>query len=264
MSLLKNNQVYRGAVALNNIGVDLLERKYYEQALVTLADATSAMKTALRSLHGTPPPPPPPQDNINVMEMVERANKRRSRPSRLERQRFNGMLNDDTSQQDEYDDFFLLETIHPIRINDVSPDTLCPGNLRDPEVQGAVVVYNYALANLFLARGAHQQHVREMKLNHASFLFELANSILEQRISGMEHELEQRIAGMEDELTIRRLASMNAAVLSGLLRTVSSESVVTERIKVVYARLHTMRSVIDDLDDYLYQYTCGIQAAAAA
>jgi hypothetical protein len=261
MSLL-NNQIYRGAVALNNIGVDLLERKYYEQALVTLVDATCAMKTALRNLHGIPLPP---QDVIHVMEMVERANKRRSRPSRLERQRFNGMLNEvDTSQQDEQDDMFLLETVHPIRINDVSPDTLCPSNLGDPDVQGAVVVYNYGLACLFLARAAHHQHGREMKLNHASFLFQLANSILEQRISGMEDELEQRIAGMEDEVTIRRLASMNAAVLSGFLRTVSSESVFTERIKVMYARLHTMRSVIDDLDEYLYQYTCGIQAAAAA
>ena len=49
MSLFRNPG-YREAVALNNIGVELLQMACYEQALDTLADATTAMKNTLRGL----------------------------------------------------------------------------------------------------------------------------------------------------------------------------------------------------------------------
>jgi hypothetical protein len=237
MSLL-SNQVYRGAVALNNIGVDLLERKCYGQALVTIVDATVAMKTALRNPGNASLTP---NDTIHVAEMVERANKRRSRPSPMERQTSLDMLN----QADNI--------LYPIRIGDVHADLRCPSNLSDPDVQGAIVLYNFALANLCVAQTSHHTNVRETKLKHASFLFELCNSILE-----------QRAAETEDKLTFRQLACMNVAVLSGLLRTVSSESIFTEKTKALYAQLYTMRSAIKDLDDYLDEYTSGIRSAAAA
>jgi hypothetical protein len=253
MSLLSNH-VYRGAIALNNIGVDLLERRCYEQALVTLLDATAAMKTALKDMRNTSVIP---TDNMYVTEMVERANKRRSRPLSMERQPPKGMLHHADNYkyrhlQDEHDQ--LLKTVYPIRIDDVNSDFRCPSNLSDPNAQGAIVLYNCALANLCLARAAHHEDVRETKLNHASYLFRLSNSILEQRNENT-----------EDEVTLRQLACMNVAILSGLLRTLFYESgVYTEQTKTLSARLFTMRSTIEYLDDYLYEYTAGVQSASAA
>jgi hypothetical protein len=254
MSLLSNH-VYRGAIALNNIGVDLLERRCYEQALVTLLDATAAMKTALKDMRNTSVIP---TDNMYVTEMVERANKRRSRPSYMERQPPYDMLDHADNyrhhllQQDEHDQ--LLKTVYPIRIDDVNSDCRCPSNLSDPDAQGAIVLYNCALANLCLARAAYHEDVRETKLNHAAYLFEMSNSILEQRNENT-----------EDEVTLRQLACMNVAILSGLLRTLFYESgVYTEQTKTLSARLFTMRSTIEYLDDYLYEYTAGVQSASAA
>jgi hypothetical protein len=241
MSLLSSDHVYRCAVALNNIGVDLLERKFYEEALVTLADATTAMRTLQRTLSKYESMD---DHNIHATKMMERANKRTSRPLTFERNQSHSLPQDENTVNP-----IRIDDANPIRIDDANPDWRCPSNIRDPNVQVAIVLHNYAHANLCVARTTHSQHIRDTRFDNARVVFEFANSILEQQGSQT-----------EDELTLRQLAALNVAVLLGLSK--SCESI--EVTQAMYDRLHTLHSTIQDLDDYLCECAFGIHSAAAA
>ena len=237
-----DEQIYRGAIALNNIGVDLLERKRaYQQALATLIDATNAMKIALRNIRLSETGGRLPQ-TVDISAMLERASKRCSRPTPMERQSSFRMLN----LADNHNHILqghnpLLESIYPIRIDDVSSDIYCPGSLSDPDVQAAILVYNLGLANLCLARINGVPLQENLQLHQAISLFHLSNDILE-RCS----------AELEDELTLRKSACVNMAVVSGLIQALASdERVLAERFQDLQGRLYHLRSAVDMLDQML-------------
>lgn len=254
-----DEQDYRGAIVLNNVGVDLLERRCYQQAVVTLMDATNAMKVALRRSSGASSRRDyAPLASLDIGGMVERATKRRSRPSPMERQASFRMLNlaDNHNylfQHEEQHDV-VLESIYPIRIDDVSSDLRCPGSLSDPDVQAAIFVHNLGLANLCLARINRVPAAENAQLHQAICLFQLSNSILE-----------KCSAQLEDELTLRKSACVNMAVVSGLMQALASdERVLSERYNHLRGRLFHLRSAVEMLDRMLPDYVAGVHAASAA
>lgn len=239
---------HRQAIALNNIGVDLLEKTAYEQALTTLMDATNTMKVALRNSHHM-------EAGSTPSNQVRRAILRRSRPAPMERQPSYRMLN----LTDNYDlilhdqDGSRFNSIYPIRIDDVHHDVRCPANLHDPDVQSAILIHNLALAHLCVARVSHHDHIKEAKLDHAIYLFELSNAIIE-----------RHGADLDDELTLRQLACLNMAVLSGLLVS-CKRATFTERMRSdLRCRVSLLRSAVEVLDESLDEYMSYIHSAAAA
>jgi len=215
---------HRVAVALNNIGVDLLERRCYEQALVTLMDGTTAMKSALRKRDG---------EAIDIPGMLERASKRRSKPVPMERKASFRMLNlsDHHSHFTETSPSFSREgdSIYPIRIDDVASDLRCPGSLDDPDAQAAILIHNLGLTNLCLARVNQNNE----QLSQAVGLFQLSHSILEKFNSSCNDS---------DEWTWRQSTCLNMAVVSSLVQAGCLDWL---------SRLSDLQSMVEELDELL-------------
>lgn len=239
-----NSQVYRNAVALNNIGVDLVQRRCFEEALLTMMDATAAMKEALKVYNCEQAVCP---TNLRqVQSMVDRANKQRSRAVPMEKRDMHRTLNCADSYN-AVQDQPSHQTLFPIRIDDISPDIRSPCAFQDPDIDSAIVLFNFGVANLYAAHFA-PLHKREEYQSQASFLFELSESILERR--GRD---------AEDELSLRQLTCVHLAVLSGLLQTVGDSM---ETQKGIVRKISQLHGTIKHLDEHL-AYINAHSAAAA-
>ena len=139
----------RAAVALNNIGVDFIQRKLYHDAWVTLQDATTLMKASFA--------PPQKESPLPVADMLDRASKRAC-----------GSLRVPLTPNDS--------SLSPIRIHDVHQAALstraCFYTDDVDELQAAVILYNFALSILFALQG------HDDLLDHPRYLFQLASDIL--------------------------------------------------------------------------------------
>lgn len=254
---------YRSALVLNNIGVDLLERRAYQQALVTLMDATSAMKFTLRrssrgvddssgeAQHGS-------ENVLDVNVMLTRAYRRQSRPMPMERQASLRIMNlsDDHIRQIpngmEQEDTFT-ESIYPVRIEDIALNLRVPGSLADSvDVQAAIILHNLGLANLCIAHLNLHAASDSPHLRQAISLFQLSNSILEKYSTEF-----------DDELSLRHSVCVNLAVVSGLMRALSTEHN-TLGYLLFRGRLQSLRSAIQLLDEALPECIFVIHTAAAA
>ena len=263
-----NEQVFRGAIALNNIGVDLLEGRCYEQANMTLMDATNAMRSvfhATASAVSACTTRHHPADDVNiksnsvavVASMLERANKRRSRPAPVQRRSSFRIQKLHESHQLSFQQQLqppLLDStsIYPVRIEDVN-DLRNPGSMNHPDVQAAILLHNFGLTNLCLAQVFDKAEARSIKLQQAIYLLQLADDILEQTCSEL-----------EDEIDLRQIACVNVAVLTALLQALSWDAQFAELVKSVHDRLVHLGSTIQEIDEVLSWYTCSVHAAAAA
>jgi hypothetical protein len=277
MILSNSRQDYNAAIVLNNIGVDLLERRCYLQALATLLDATNIMQAVLRRLSSS-------ESNVNlaVEAMLHHANRRIARPTPMESNSYYRIVN----LADNYcaillgeeDNGSLKESIFPIRIYDVSYDACSPGCLSDPEMQSAIILHNMGLAYLCLARVTPQSSSSKRFIQ----LFAISESIVDKCSAAMEDELtlrqaaclnmaiqlfemsesivEKHSAETEDELTLKQAACLNMAILFGLLQSLSSE----DEIESVQLHLRSLRSALSEIDDALSWLTTGNQGAPAA
>jgi hypothetical protein len=246
--ILDNKQDYNAAIVLNNIGVDLLERRCYEQAAMTLRDAISVTKAVLRRLLSASAASES-NDSLAVEAMVQRANKQRARPNSMERKSYYRIVNLADNYSDilveEQNDDSSRESIFPIRIDDVSCDACSPGRINDRDIQCVIILHNLGLANLCLARVSNQSPNFEKVVP----VFEMAELIVE-----------RRIAEMEDELTLRQATCLNIAILLGLLQTLSCE----EEIEAVQHHIWSLRSALSSSEDALSWLTSFIQCAPAA
>jgi hypothetical protein len=251
--ILDNKQVYNAAIVLNNIGVDLLERRCYKQALATLVDATNIMQAVLRRLLSSET-----NDKLDVEAIIQRANRCRANPTAIESNSYYRIVNlaDDYSgilMEEDNGSSSLRESIYPIRIYDVNFDAYSPGCLSDPEMQSAILLHNMGLAHLCLARVTP---LSGTSLKHAIQLFELSESIVESCAS----DAMEDGPTMEDELTLRQIACLDMAILFGLLRSLSSP----DEIESVQLHLRSIRSVLSESDKALSWLTLSIQGAPAA
>jgi hypothetical protein len=247
--ILDNKQDYNAAIALNNIGVDLLERRCYKQAAITLLDAISVMKAVMRRLSASAVSES--NDRLAVEAMIQRANRVKARPTPMESKSYYRIVNLADNYSDilveEQHDGSSRETIFPIRIDDVSYDACSPGCLNDRDIQCAILLHNLGLANLCVAWVSPESSDVEKVVS----VFEMAESIVEKRISEM-----------EDELTLRQAACLNIAILMGLLRSLSCE----DEIEAVRRHLWSLRSALSTStsEDAFRWLTSGIQCAPAA
>jgi hypothetical protein len=248
--ILDNKQVNNAAIVLNNIGVDLLERRCYNQALSTLVDATCVMQAVLRRLSSSES-----NSSLDVEAMIQRANRCRANPAPMESKPYYRIVNfaDDYSGilvgEDNNDGSASLResSIFPLRIYDVSYDACSPGCLSDPEIQHAILLHNMGLAKLCLYQVAPRKSRTSLK--NAIQLFEVSESIVEIFSDAM-----------EDQLTLRQAACLKMAILFGLLRSLSSE------VDIEYVQLHlrSLRSALSESEEAYSWLIWSTQCAPAA
>lgn len=142
----------RTVVALNNIGVELLHRQLFSEALTTLHDAARLMKCFLAD-----------QPVADEWNMLQRAQMRLCQPnaassSESDYPAFMDLTNDPFAFLDFMkNDFQCHQIFYTIRISDV--DTAC---YEDLDIQSAILLYNTGLAYHF-AMQSHTIMVSLMK-----------------------------------------------------------------------------------------------------
>jgi len=217
---------HRVAIALNNIGVDLIERQYYEQARDTLVDAVTVMRACCCLCN---------VESVAVQEMLHQANCRRARSHSIETSMDGTCLADThksmptSSTFDEDDDCMEDDFgrpsgfLSPIRLDDVNHDIRCPSILEVWEVQIAILLYNLALSHHGVAHGG--------SVVVAYKLFLLSHSIL------------SRIQ-VTDGLVLlqRQVTYLHVAILTGLVQT---ESAYIPTLQWQQARLKEMDQRLD-------------------
>jgi hypothetical protein len=150
-SLLRD---YRGAIALNNIGVSLLERRAYRQAVETLKDAITFMKHVFRPQVVVTPGATFKSSSLNVDARVAAAMERLECPQSSPTLRDPEDLVVQDSLQPSSIRAAALEGISssftmPIRIEAADSDS--PEN-RDPDLESAIMLYNFGIAHLCLSK----------------------------------------------------------------------------------------------------------------
>jgi hypothetical protein len=144
---------HRAAIALNNMGVSLLERRAYRQGIETLKDAIFVMKRVLR-----PPSISPqglgktPNSTSYAEVMVHRASKRMANPQPIS----SAISIDVVSQcasfsRRSYPSGSVLRggSFSPLRIEATDLVSL---EDRDPDLESSIMLYNFGLAHLCMAK----------------------------------------------------------------------------------------------------------------
>lgn len=149
----------RTAIALNNMGVELLHRHLFSEALATLHDATRVMKQVLTD--------EPISDEWN---MLRRAQLRLCQPSVFSANNYPVFV-DLTDDPFSFLNFMKNTQLHhqnilyTIRISDI--DTVC---YEDLDMQSAILLYNTGLAN----------HFSMQSQTNMATLMKLADNLLQQ------------------------------------------------------------------------------------
>jgi hypothetical protein len=264
---------YKGPIALNNIGVDLLERRCYQQAQITLKDAALAMKLIFRKPSSESSVGGKAEDSSMLAEaleaMLQRANQRKAQATTQVEEvhtddhyrmvnladNYKYILNEGCEDKQSNSGSLLTESIYPIRIDDVSPDICCP---EDPDVLAALLLHNLGLANLCVARQTQDHQVKTVKIGQAIYVFQCSNSILEQCCAVLEDKVEHRLA-------LRQAVCVNMAVLLGLHRALSlCTDSFSNKAKEVHDQFCTLRSVAKSLDKSLAWFVADVKSAPAA
>jgi hypothetical protein len=172
---------YRVAIHLNNVGVALLERRAYKQALDTLKDAVTVVRQAFVD-----------EDDENQSSMLTKAARRLATPKSLVLAS-SGLV---TISEDAG-----FETIRPLTHAGGSDQALCAVKMehfgqedRDIDIDSATVLHNFSVAHLLLAcvaktnSCAKQLRVGALKL--ASLSYRTLSTLLVVRD---ENELENMI-----------------------------------------------------------------------
>jgi hypothetical protein len=267
------NSNYKEPIALNNIGVDLLERRCYEQARITLKDAALAMKISFRKPSSESSLGVKVEDSSSMHEnaleaMLKRANQRTAQATTQVEEvhsdhyrmvnladNYKYILNEECDEKQNHIGS-LTESIYPIRIDDVSPDICCP---EDTDVIAALLLHNLGLATLCVVRLTQDHEVRTSRMRQVINLFQCSNSILEQHCDLLQEDK------VEHRLALRQAVCVNMAVLVGLQRALSlyTDSFSNEA-KEVHDRFCTLRSEAKSLDRSLAWFVADLNSAPAA
>jgi hypothetical protein len=279
---------YRGAIALNNHGVSLIERQCYEQALATLRDAMLSM-SSFRQMGadnhpGDCPFSHPHYPPVDIHSCVKDAALRVANPlvtlpvvtgqmpSDICIQALPGDFTDYRIQPSLMNQMVPRRSSHsillrPIRIDDlfICPDC-CTDHEKcdDFELNAAIVIYNCALANWgnSVMLGAYtcgpSPAVVTKLLENPTIILELV------------------AARCENEYFLRRVMFVNATVLRTLIhwfqeqfaiQATDDPSLQLERLRALYCleqKLHMLHSCLANIDRALCSITPAIKNAAAA
>jgi hypothetical protein len=244
----------RGAIALNNMGVSLLEQRAYRQGMETLKDAIFVMKRVFR----------PQSSNSSLGETSDSTNSTDIKIHRAVQRMANlqpvpfAMITDVISHgagslpsplgsilRESSSSSFTI----PIRIE--ATDIACPED-RDPDLESAIVLYNFGIAHLCMAKLAKSP----MKLREGALkLFNMAYSIISNK---------NALAGLS-ESEMRRFSEtrllLAIAVLNNVVRVFTEMGKHTEANNS-YQRLVRLGTAINELESP--EPLGGLVAAAAA
>jgi hypothetical protein len=168
---------HRAAIALNNMGVSLLERRAYRQGMETLKDAIFVMKRVLRSssrAQGTTSDSTTNDTEAKVCRAAKRMANPRAVPSAL---CIGAVSHGGTSSRNLLQGSVLREAssspfTFPIRIE--AADLDYPDD-RDPDLEAAIMLYNFGLAQLCMAKLAKSPiKLQEGALKHAKLAYRYA------------------------------------------------------------------------------------------
>jgi hypothetical protein len=247
----------RAAIALNNMGVSLLEQRAYRQGMETLKDAIFVMKRVFRPQSRNPSLAANSDSTSSTDIKIHRAVQRMANPQPIP-----SVMNIDlishgvASSHSSPLGSILRESCSsstftiPIRIE--ATDIDCPED-RDSDLESAIMLHNFGLAHICMAKLAKAP----MKLREgACKLFNMAYSIVSNKnaLSGLS-ESEMR------ELSETRLL-LALAVLNNVVRVLTEMGKHTEADQS-FRRLVRLGTAFNELD---YPDPLGglIAAAAAA
>jgi len=267
-------QDYRGAIALNNIGVQLLERGCYRQGLDTLQDSIHVMKERFRPAVDKSSMAQPAAEAQNFLQ---RAARRLAEPQPMASASFGVPHSVETISFDMGLTpvlNFLQETpsttcFLPVRI-DIPEDfssLVCGGDNvlyssspsasmgiqhRDPDIESSIILYNFGVANLLLSK-VNPSHPSSTKLrSNALSIFQLASGVLSKR-SGM----------CEDGVEEASLLQIGLLVFHCIIQ-VLVESGNDEEARIVCDRYYRIRDAVTSLQaNEWYGGAIRISAAAA-
>ena len=177
---------FRGAVCLNNVGVQLLERHCYGQAQATFRAAVSVMKNAVlpRNTEATLEPARTTRKDVSVDvdNLLHEASKRLAnpKPSPLTaRVQVQGIINLDSS---------LLRprisnstyVLNPLRIDDILlSEDFDAGQVPSGELEAACMLHNFGLSWVCQGLTCGTRGARE-RFRAGTKLFDLALAVLDQ------------------------------------------------------------------------------------
>jgi hypothetical protein len=236
-TILRN---YRSAIALNNMGVALVEQRAYRQGLDTLKDAISVMKkSVLYPLSRLP-------SSVSITTLhadakVERAIKRMSKPQPVPSSLGVAVISYDgpSSYQSSTDIVRSGETASPftfpIRIEATDFESL-----KDPEcdMQSAIMVFNLGVAHLCMSKLAKSPVVGQ---EAALRIFNVTFSILSNSNKNVND-----VAELNDEQVLRFLL-MEAVVLNNVVQVLTDLGKDSEAHES-YSKLVRLGSAIRQLD----------------
>lgn len=247
------NSNYRSSLALNNMGVCLVELGCYQQAAETFADSISVIVHA-SSLHRVKLPPSLQggSGNATVEERLRAAHQRLSEPSAA------GSI------------CRKLRVVQPINDKELASHHLASPSLRlaspirfqaedderDQHYDFACMLYNAGTAFLCYADGALAHAHREKRRNKAMRLFQLAHAVL----------LEQYSSCYDRPMVFGRLLRTTALIVSTLHQVLAEGRVESERdlLASTTQRLARLSRLIQDLDQLSALSLGPPQVAAAA
>jgi hypothetical protein len=172
---------HRAAIALNNMGVSLLERRAYCEGMETLKDAIFVMKRVLRPLTISPQDlGKMPNSTSDAEAKVERASKRVANPHPTPSTMSIDVVSRCATFSHRSDSGSVLQggssspLRYPLRIE--ATDLVSLGEAsRDADLESSIMLYNFGLAHLCMAKLAK----KPTKLQEGALtLFNMAYSVL--------------------------------------------------------------------------------------
>jgi hypothetical protein len=166
---------HRASIALNNMGVSLLERRAYRQGVETLKDAIFVMMRVLRPSsrsQGTTSDSTTNDTEAKVHRAAKRLASPHAVPSAL---CIDAVSHGGKSSRHSSQDYVLSEASSsspftiPIRIE---VDDLDYPEERDPVLESAIMLYNFGLAHLCMAKPAKSPiKLQEAALKHVKLAY---------------------------------------------------------------------------------------------
>lgn len=228
---------FRNAVALNNIGVLLLNRRCYNQALATLNDAVTLLKHSSQHDDGT-------YDDLAVdyrRESVEKhhlALQRLSQPEVCTSQDFVSIEILRTSEQlledisSSASDMRNCPTLFPIRIEEIDFNYRMEGDI---DFESGIVLHNYAIAHFCLWKSKTLSRLasRQSHYNCAIKLLQMSYNVCSKSIDETENDVLS---------SHPKLLQVKAVILGTLVKSLKCSPSSLDQIAA-----ETFRSVLADI-----------------
>ncbi len=243
---------FSATVALNNIGVDLLERGHIQQALATFKDAMKAIRGFYETSQDATGEAP-----ITTHEMITRANQWKAQviPSTPDLSFYQLLAhmksNAAVCPPNARDADLMKMSIYPVRIDDVSFEAFSSDQFLDLDVRVAILVYNLGLTNLSSAYVMEDEITKIAAFKNAVRLFQMSHSILEKLCQGC-----------DNPYALRQAATIQITVVQGLLLTLTLKG--ETETEGYHHRLSSLRALIKACDQNYGWMSQRIRNAPAA